>query len=259
MNTPIFNIQEAAALYFALRSSGNMPQTVRTPLPYSAFLMTFWMEAAPNSSVLCASRVCDMGNGYAEINIWLCFKDKTVWASKTCFPCSTWAAYSEHVPPEYTPIMNNTFFNSKAKVWPQFAEDISIFAIHLMNCRNVGYVDYDPNKGIPWRNKSNGKKKPKPPFVKYKILQINPISPQTQEVNRPRADPSHAQRVHTVRGHFKTYTAERPLFGKLTGTFWWGDCVKGNPAFGLVEKDYQIKIPTALLEQLKTEGGGRIA
>jgi hypothetical protein len=26
----------------------------------------------------------------------------------------------------------------------------------------------------------------------------------------------------TVDGHFKTFTAEAPLFGKHVGTYWWG-------------------------------------
>jgi hypothetical protein len=47
-------------------------------------------------------------------------------------------------------------------------------------------------------------------------------------------------RLHTVRGHFATYTPEAPLFGKLTGTFWRPWHLSGNPERGVVESDYRI-------------------
>lgn len=37
------------------------------------------------------------------------------------------------------------------------------------------------------------------------------------------------------RGHFKTYTEERPLFGKYTGTWWWA------PVFGTKHRNYQVE------------------
>lgn len=43
-----------------------------------------------------------------------------------------------------------------------------------------------------------------------------------------------------VRGHFKTYTEEAPLFGKLTGTFWVPSHARGDASLGLAEKDYNL-------------------
>jgi hypothetical protein len=48
--------------------------------------------------------------------------------------------------------------------------------------------------------------------------------------------------LHSVAGHFKTYTADKPLFGRLTGRWWWHDFMKGDKKFGTIEKDYQIDV-----------------
>lgn len=45
--------------------------------------------------------------------------------------------------------------------------------------------------------------------------------------------------LHPVRGHWATYD-ERPLFGKLRGTFWVPPHERGNAAFGVVSHDYRI-------------------
>lgn len=48
--------------------------------------------------------------------------------------------------------------------------------------------------------------------------------------------------LHLVRGHFKTYTADAPLFGKTTGTYWWSHFVAGNPSRGMRTADYEIDL-----------------
>lgn len=123
----------------------------------------------------------------------------------------------------------------------------AVLGLCLMNVKNIQYIEYDPNKGLSWRKQKKGKKKPKPPFIKYKILQINPLKQYQHEINRPDTEKENNKRLHAVRGHFKTFTAEHPLFGRLIGTYWWGDCVKGNPVFGLVAKDYELKISPDIL------------
>ena len=47
-------------------------------------------------------------------------------------------------------------------------------------------------------------------------------------------------RLHTVRGHFATYTPEAPLFGKLVGTYWRPWHLSGNPERGVIESDYKL-------------------
>jgi hypothetical protein len=47
--------------------------------------------------------------------------------------------------------------------------------------------------------------------------------------------------LHVCRGHYKTYTVERPLLGKFTGRFFWHDHVRGDPKRGIVGKDYEVR------------------
>jgi hypothetical protein len=47
-------------------------------------------------------------------------------------------------------------------------------------------------------------------------------------------------RAHLVRGHFKVYTDDAPLFGQFTGRYWWTPHVRGDESKGVVEKDYVL-------------------
>lgn len=48
-------------------------------------------------------------------------------------------------------------------------------------------------------------------------------------------------RMHLMRGHFKTYTKENPLLGKHTGTWWWSPTVRGDATVGHVIKEYEVQ------------------
>lgn len=49
--------------------------------------------------------------------------------------------------------------------------------------------------------------------------------------------------LHICRGHFATYTDEKPLFGHFTGTVWKPSHVRGNVTEGIVSKDYRVHAP----------------
>jgi len=49
--------------------------------------------------------------------------------------------------------------------------------------------------------------------------------------------------LHLVRGHFKSFSADKPLFGRVVGTFWWESSIRGSLAKGRVEKDYEVNPP----------------
>jgi hypothetical protein len=46
--------------------------------------------------------------------------------------------------------------------------------------------------------------------------------------------------LHLVRGHFKHYSDEAPLFGKYTGWWWWTPQLRGSVHHGIVDKNYRI-------------------
>lgn len=45
---------------------------------------------------------------------------------------------------------------------------------------------------------------------------------------------------HLVRGHFATYTSDKPLFGKYVGTYWREAHARGSKTAGEVAKDYEV-------------------
>jgi hypothetical protein len=76
----------------------------------------------------------------------------------------------------------------------------------------------------------------------YRVLDIKPMRKvlvaaggETGEAGR--------RSFHIARGHFKTYTPDRPLLGHAVGTFWWDQAVRGNKDAGVVTKDYKVQPP----------------
>jgi hypothetical protein len=113
-----------------------------------------------------------------------------------------------------------------------FAKFLCAFCTFL-SCKNIGTETVNPPEKL---NKSR-LKKGKLPLFSYKTLVIRPTGKKQQSI------PKHLweNRVHLCRGHFKTYTNENPLFGKLKGRYWWQPAVRGNKKLGMVHKDYLVE------------------
>lgn len=121
--------------------------------------------------------------------------------------------------------------------------DLIKTSVKLMHVKNVTLEDYDPNEHISRQVRRARERKGRGPLIKYKILYINPYGRQPKKLATGRKT-GIKQAVHTTRGHFKTFTQDKPAFGKPwgVGTFWVGPHIRGNPEFGLVMKDYHIEI-----------------
>ena len=52
--------------------------------------------------------------------------------------------------------------------------------------------------------------------------------------------------LHLCRGHFKTFTADAPLLGRATGTYFWAPHIRGTQNEGVVIKDYRVQAPSKL-------------
>jgi len=55
-------------------------------------------------------------------------------------------------------------------------------------------------------------------------------------------DPESTRRKHFCRGHYATYTKDKPLFGKYVGTFYKSPHVRGNAEVGTIVKDYKAQV-----------------
>jgi hypothetical protein len=110
---------------------------------------------------------------------------------------------------------------------------IPFMGISLMNCRNVDLEYHEP---VVRRAKKQRREKPVP-------LAFHTIKLPNQSNKRTQSNPGEPQEImpfHLVRGHFKTYTKEAPLLGRITGTYWWGPQARGQKKNGIVVKDYEV-------------------
>lgn len=127
-----------------------------------------------------------------------------------------------------THINSNTRQAVGALVLPAF------LAIQFMNCKNVIQEDREPPQTINERHRRDH-----PPLVKYKVLRIDRGKHggggHSGDIKNPESMP-----YHICRGHFKRFTAEKPLLGKHVGTYWWEAQARGRKERGEVIKDYEI-------------------
>jgi hypothetical protein len=110
----------------------------------------------------------------------------------------------------------------------------ALMALSLINCRNVGTED----RGRIQIARSGAQKRRREPVksTRYRTIKLpggGTHYDSATGTHRPTA-------LHRVRGHFKTFTAERPLLGRHVGTFWWGWSVRGDAEYGEVVSDYQL-------------------
>lgn len=110
---------------------------------------------------------------------------------------------------------------------------LTLFGVSLMHCRNVSVVDTEEKVSRQVRRARE--RKGKVPALKYKTLQIKPTGRGGDAGETTDVTP-----LHICRGHFKTYTEDAPLFGRIVGTYWWSDQVRGRAKNGLVVKDYKV-------------------
>lgn len=109
----------------------------------------------------------------------------------------------------------------------------SLFAISLMNCKNVTLDEQEPHE----KASRNWERKHGRPLTRYHLLEIGEVRTSLSREGRAKED-GLKKALHVCRGHFKTYTQERKLFGKHEGTFWWPEHRRGSPERGEVQKDY---------------------
>lgn len=120
----------------------------------------------------------------------------------------------------------------------RFLMDPLLLAVCFMHCKNVKKQLVTP----PSLMDKKWTKRHKRPLVRYHILDIDPMKEVLEGEGEHRGN-GLRKALHICRGHFATYTAEAPLFGRMTGTFWRPQHIRGSLSEGLVMKDYRIKAP----------------
>ena len=113
----------------------------------------------------------------------------------------------------------------------------ALMTVSFMHCRNVGVSETDPSPPLSRKwEKRRGRA-----LVRYRVLDIAPMREILDREGEVQAKGlRHA--LHICRGHFKTYTADSPLFGRHTGRYWWASRVRGSADEGRVVKDYAVEL-----------------
>lgn len=126
---------------------------------------------------------------------------------------------------------------------------VALQAFAFLHCKNVKQIDITATHGPD----AKFCRRQRVPSVVYKTLLIPGFTYEGRIVNNDgtlgEAAPDAAdRRIHIVRGHFATYTADKPLFGRAStgvGKFWHPAHTRGNMAAGAVVKDYEVAPPPA--------------
>jgi len=123
--------------------------------------------------------------------------------------------------------------------------DVVLMVINFCHCKNV-------KKETNYYDKHfirNRRRKGKSPINKFYTLEIYPRDVSPKQQHDPNSE-YFKKRFHICRGHFKHYTEEAPLFGKLVGVFWCPAHKKGSSELGEVKKDYSVRaIPNLRKEE----------
>ena len=112
-----------------------------------------------------------------------------------------------------------------------------MLALSFIHCKNVSQSEVSLTPRRHRKQTELGSSR-----YTYKVLDINPMKKvlktegQIDNVGLKKA-------LHICRGHFATYTEDAPLFGRVTGTFWKEQHLRGDPRAGVVEKDYCVHPP----------------
>lgn len=114
---------------------------------------------------------------------------------------------------------------------------IALWTLQFLNTQKVEKIEVSPPEKL---NKKH-QKRHKAPLTKYYTLKVTAVNgrPERRE-HQGGHHKSPAQ--HIVRGRFRTYGDDAPLFGKWTGTWWWAEYERGKKAEGQVIKDYEVVV-----------------
>lgn len=110
-------------------------------------------------------------------------------------------------------------------------------ALTFMHCKGVTLVDNTPSDQL--QKKHLKKHHNAKPLVTYKTILIKTATQILKEEGKI-DECGMAKALHICRGHFKHFGEDRPLFGKLSGTFWWPSHIRGSVESGIAIRDYHI-------------------
>lgn len=139
--------------------------------------------------------------------------------------------------PQLEGFLDADYWDWLVKTWSPLFYPVFL-AISFLHCKNVKVERESP----PQKLSRAFQRRHGHPLTQFHTLQITPMRKvleregQSESLGLKKA-------LHICRGHFKTFTPDRKLFGRHTGTYWWDAHVRGTTEQGIALKDYQVNQP----------------
>lgn len=109
-----------------------------------------------------------------------------------------------------------------------------VYLLTMISCRNVEIVKREH------RGEYDRKRRKFKGGYQYHTLVVRKQDKRIVYDSDPLLAPESPAALHMVRGHFKTYTSEAPLLGKLTGRYYWPPHARGSRAVREIEHEYRV-------------------
>ncbi|RKY05615.1 MAG: hypothetical protein DRP56_08795 [Planctomycetota bacterium] len=106
----------------------------------------------------------------------------------------------------------------------------------FMSAKNISTVE--TRLDLSPREKRHLNRKKTNPNIKYHELVVRKIGKKYESIS---SEKDGSMPLHLCRGHLRTYTPERPLFGLYSGTYFVHAHFRGKKENGEVEKTYLLK------------------
>lgn len=140
--------------------------------------------------------------------------------------------------PQFSLLGNHKVDDAEAKLAIRILEqsaDPGLLALSFMHCKNIVLESNDPDRHLNNERRKAGLK----PFVRYHTINIEPMKKVLKTEGNSEIE-GLKRALHICRGHFSTYSEEKPLFGRVAGTFWIPSHVRGSIKEGVVVSDYKV-------------------
>lgn len=119
------------------------------------------------------------------------------------------------------------------------ATGVLLMTLGMMHCKNVQTSVMKPEvKQSQRHQRRHGN-----PLTRYHVLDVRPVTRALDTDGDAKRDGIGAA-LHRCRGHFKTFRPDAPLFGKLTGQYWWNAHQRGDRRNGAIKAAYRVHPPT---------------
>ncbi len=155
---------------------------------------------------------------------------------KTWYPSSSYIDYN-NVTHDLNVFIRKGIDDENGKIestWLNVVARLVYRTIVLLTCKNIQVEKILAPTSLNKKRRNAGKQE----LFDYHVLNV--FVPSARREHHEHTEPLSHNRVHLCRGHFKEYTAEHPLFGRLTGLYWWQPHVRGKNRDGIVMKEYNV-------------------